>query len=135
MIPVLFTFCIQDVLKLKKNNPGAKRLTEVPNTHGLFCCLPFHIYSPVTTLLVSNTLPKIPLFFPKPKVFVSVVQKARSRRQSKNIFTQIPPPHTQWISHRHFQVAPTATSTKKSFIFMFLYLSWVTHRYSSHLNL
>jgi hypothetical protein len=99
LIPVLFTFCIQNVLKLKKNNPGAKRLTEVPNTHGLFCCLPFHIYGPVTTLLVSNTLPKIPLFFPKPKVFVSVVQKARSRRQSKNIFTLIPPPpHTMDLS-------------------------------------
>ena len=27
LFPVLFTFCIQDVLKLKKNNSGAKRLT------------------------------------------------------------------------------------------------------------
>ena len=26
LVPVLFTFCIQDVLKLKKNNSGAKRL-------------------------------------------------------------------------------------------------------------
>jgi len=29
LVPVLFTFDIQDVLKLKKNNSGAKRLTGV----------------------------------------------------------------------------------------------------------
>jgi len=28
LVPVLFTFCIQDVLKLKKNNSGAKRLNK-----------------------------------------------------------------------------------------------------------
>jgi len=28
LVPVLFTFCIQGVLKLKKNNSGAKRLTS-----------------------------------------------------------------------------------------------------------
>jgi len=27
-VPVLFTFCIKDVLKLKKNNSGAKRLKD-----------------------------------------------------------------------------------------------------------
>ena len=29
LVPVLLTFCIQCVLKLKKNNSGAKRLTSV----------------------------------------------------------------------------------------------------------
>ena len=28
LVSVLFTFCIQDVLKLKKNNSGAKGLNE-----------------------------------------------------------------------------------------------------------
>jgi hypothetical protein len=46
LVSVLFTFYIQDVLKLKKNNSGAKRLSEESEAkdicflrHGTFYCL------------------------------------------------------------------------------------------------
>ena len=34
LVSVLFTFCIQCVLKLKKNNSGAKRLLRTPYEHS-----------------------------------------------------------------------------------------------------
>jgi len=38
LFPVLFKFYIQDVLKLKKNNSGAKRLIEVRSLAFLSTC-------------------------------------------------------------------------------------------------
>jgi len=45
LVPVLFTFCIQGVLKLKKNNSGAKRLTLYPTLklHDLRSDIPLDI--------------------------------------------------------------------------------------------
>jgi hypothetical protein len=35
LVPVLLTFYIEGVLKLKKNNSGAKRLTTLPHSEGV----------------------------------------------------------------------------------------------------
>ena len=63
LVPELYTFCIQNVLKFKKNNSGTKRLIEVPKPSDYWTFNTFSLQNAVCFIILTCLVPELYTFY------------------------------------------------------------------------